>query len=77
MFENYDLYCKRCDEILEGLMRGREEGQKKGYDLGRQEIIMNMHANNMSLDVISKATKLPIEEIKEIIKTNKNKMVDF
>ena len=73
MFENYDLYCKKCDDILEGVMRGREQG----YDLGRQEIIMNMHANNMSLDVISKATKLPIEEIKEIIKTNKNKMVDF
>ncbi len=74
MFENYDLYCKKCDEALGWIMRGREEGQKKGYDLGRQEIIMNMHANNMSLDVISKVTKLPIKEIKEIIKTNKEKI---
>ena len=65
MFENYDLYCKRCDEILEGVMRGREAKE--------QEIVMNMHANNMSLDVISKATKLPIKEIKDIIKTNKEK----
>ncbi len=73
MLENYDAYCKRCDEIFGWVMRGREEGydlgQKNGYDLGqkksREEIVMNMVDNNMTLDVISKATKLTIDEIKK------------
>ena len=78
MLENYDAYCKRSDEILGWVMRGREEGydlgREEGYDLGREEIIMNMYNNNMTLDVISKATKLTTKEIKKIIKTNKAKL---
>ena len=90
MFENFDAYFKNCDEIFGWVMRGRDEGkaigydlgQKNGYDLGQkkgsiakeQEIVMNMVDNNMTLDVISKATKLTKEEIKKIIKTNKAKI---
>ena len=93
--EQFDAYCKRNDEILGWIMRGRDEGQaigydlgqkdgydlgqkngydlgqKNGYDLGRKEIVMNMFNNNMTLDVISKATKLSKKEIEKIIKTNK------
>ena len=97
MLEQFDAYCKRNDEILGWIMRGRDEGQaigydlgqkdgydlgqkngydlgqKNGYDLGRKEIVMNMFNNNMTLDVISKATKLSEKEIEKIIENSKRK----
>ena len=89
MMEQFDMYCKRYDEALGWIQRGRFEGyelgqkngydlgQKKGYDLGsdskEQEIIMNMLDNDMTLDTISKATKLSKEKIKKIIKSNKQR----
>ena len=37
----------------------------------KKSIILNMHKQNLSLDLISKCTKLPIKEIEKIINSEK------
>jgi hypothetical protein len=53
-------------------MEGRHEGLKLGLQQDRQEgldeVVRNMLADNVSIDVISKFTKLSLEDIKNIQK---------
>ena len=59
----------------EGIIIGRNEGIIIGRDEGRQEekneITMNLIAQNIGYDVISKATGLSISEIEKIVENSK------
>ncbi|MBQ8891591.1 MAG: hypothetical protein IJ068_01855, partial [Bacilli bacterium] len=70
----------REEGFAEGLAEGREKGLAEGRVLGlaeghetgrleaQHEMIINMHNNGVSLDLICKSTKLSLDEIKKIIK---------
>lgn len=48
------------------------QGIEQGIEQGIKQVVINMFHQNVSLDDISKFTKLDIEKIKEIIKNNKD-----
>ena len=53
--------------LKEGIEQGIQKGLEQGVEKATKEMIINMHNNNLSSDVISNYTNLPIEKIKEII----------
>ena len=61
----------RNEGLQDGLTRGRTEGRAEGLAEGieknRREMIVNLNSQGVSLDIISKATGLDIDEIKAII----------
>ena len=50
-----------------GMAKGIQQGIQQGIQENKKEIILNMHNDNMSIEVISKYTNLSVEEVKEII----------
>jgi hypothetical protein len=54
--------------IAEGERRGRIEGERQGRAEEKNDIILNMHKNNFTLEQIALATAKTPEEIKEILK---------
>ncbi len=46
--------------------KGRWEGERKGRQEGRQEVILNMLKEKMNISVISKVTGVPAKEIKKL-----------
>ena len=48
-----------------------EIGEEKGRQEKEHEMIINLHNNNASLELISKSTGLSIKEIEKIIENNK------
>ena len=55
----------------EAVQEGYDKGYGTGYDTCKQDMIMNFYKNNISLDIISKASGLTIEEVQKIIDENK------
>lgn len=53
-----------------GRERVREEEIEKGKHLRNREIILNMHAENLPAESISRFTQTPLEEVKGIIESN-------
>ncbi len=51
----------------------KTKGIEKGIEQNRAEMIINLYNNNVSLDIISTASGLSIEEVKRIINSNVNK----
>ena len=54
----------------EGLEQGIEQGIKKGIMQKEREMVINFYNSGVSLDIISSASGLSKDEIKEIIKEN-------
>ena len=50
----------------EGLVEGLERGREEGLEEGRVEIAKNLKAAGISLDIVSQATGLSLEEIAEL-----------
>ena len=66
------------DERLEENLRNHDAyrgGRSEGIDIGKEqtkkEMIISMYNKNISLDLISEIVKLPVEDVKKIIKDNK------
>ena len=51
-----------------GLKQGKEEGIKEGKKEGKEEIAKEMIKEKMPLEVISKITKIPKEELEKLQK---------
>ena len=49
----------------------REEAVQEGYDAGKTEMIVNLFNNGVSLDIIAKSANLKLEEVQNIIDTQK------
>ena len=66
----YDKGLKQGKEegIKEWIKKGREEGKKEGKEESKKEIAKEMIKEKMPLEVISKITKIPKEELQEIQK---------
>ena len=63
------------DGKQEGLKEGKEEGKKEGIIEGilknKKDMVINFNNNGVSIDIISKSTGLSIDEVNDIIKSNK------
>ena len=49
---------------------GSAQGITQGIAQNCKEMVLNMHKDNLSLDLIAKYANLTIEEVKEIIDNN-------
>ena len=67
----YDLEEERRKEheaIMERITREKlEEATNKGIKKNQKDVVLNMYKENFSIEIISKATNLTIDEIKNII----------
>ena len=50
-----------------GLAKGLEQGKKLGVDEYKKEMIKDLYASDVSLEIISNTAKMPIEKIKKIL----------
>ncbi len=57
--------------LEKGLKQGREEGFEQGELVGQRKIIIRM-LEDMTIEEVSKLTKLPIEEIEKIVVSSKD-----
>ena len=48
----------------------RYDGLEKGLEIATKNFTINMYKNNFTLEQISKAAGISIEEVKEIISSN-------
>ena len=70
--EQHTMYRNGLKEgISQGIEKGIEQGIEQGTQEKQKEIILNMFNDKVSLEVISKYTNLTIQEIEEIINSNK------
>ncbi len=75
--DEYGITSQNCERgintmcnLSEGIYEeGYGNGYENGSDFKRDEIILNLYENGVSLEVIAKGVKLSIEEIKDIIST--------
>ena len=58
--------------IREEREEARNEGLAAGIEKNRREMVVNFNSQGVSLDIISKATGLDIDEVKAIIEQSKN-----
>ena len=57
--------------LVDGEAKGLEKGLKQGREEGKQSIITRM-LEDMTIEEVSKITKLPIEEIEKIVDSSKD-----
>ena len=60
----YELYGK--EEREQGIEIGLEKGHKEGRDEKAQEVIQNLLNDGVNLELISKWTGVPINQIKSV-----------
>lgn len=65
-----DQLQREEDAEFRGIEKGIEKGIDEGKHLQSQEIILNMHAENVPAETIAKLTKIPIEKVRRIIELN-------
>ena len=65
------IWDERIEENLrkvEDYLNGKNDGERIGIEQTKTEMIINFYENGASLELISKASNLSIDEIKKIIK---------
>ena len=55
---------------IKGREEGRAEGRAEGREEGKVEVVIDMLKEKLSVDMISRVTKLTVEQITEIGKKN-------
>ena len=50
-----------------GLEKGISQGIEQGIQENKREVVLNMHKNNLSTQMIANCTNLTISEVEEII----------
>ena len=61
-----DLEMAEYTGMKKGIEQGIKQGVEQGIEQNKKEMIMSMINEGLELDIISKITKLSIEEIKKI-----------
>ena len=61
------------DAKIEGHNSGYSEGLEQGIQENKKEIVLNMFANGLSLEMIAKCTNLTIQKINKILSENSDK----
>ena len=54
-----------------GIIEGKKEGIIEGILKNKKDMVINFNNNGVSIDIISKSTGLSIDEVNDIIKSNK------
>ena len=54
--------------IEKGIKQGIEQGIEQGIQESKKEVVINMHKNNLSTQMIANCTNLTISEVEEILK---------
>ena len=52
--------------IPEWIERGREQGLEQGLEQGKEEVVRNLLAMNIPMEVIAQAANLPLERIRAL-----------
>ena len=65
------LYCRPSDEELRKM--DEELYLEEGFNNGRNEVILNMHKDNVPIETIAKYTNLSCEEVNKIILEKESK----
>ena len=70
-----EYFDGKQDGLREGKEEGIKEGKKEGIIEGilknKKDMVINFNNNGVSIDIISKSTGLSIDEVNDIIKSNK------
>jgi predicted transposase/invertase (TIGR01784 family) len=59
-----DTYFEEGEKV--GIEKGRKEGREEGEDNKAKEIVQNSLKEGLSIEIISKITGLPVEEIEKL-----------
>ena len=60
-------------EVSEKILKeGHEKGLEEGIHSTKVEMVMNMHNDNVAIELISKYTNLSVSEVQDIINNSKN-----
>ena len=62
-----DEKLRNIDAYNGGKEEGIEEGMQKGIEANRKEMILMMHKQNISSDVIAKCANLKVADVNSII----------
>ncbi|MBQ8891832.1 MAG: hypothetical protein IJ068_03095 [Bacilli bacterium] len=62
----------REEAVEEGYANGYESGKNDGIEQNRREMVINFYKNGATFELISKSSGLSVDEIKKIIKDNKD-----
>ena len=70
------VFREREEMIKQGKEEGIEQGIEKGIEQGKlanqKEVILSMHAKQLSVDFIAEIVNLPQEEVLQIIQSSEN-----
>ena len=66
-----EYFDGKQDGLKEGIIQGKEEGIIEGILKNKKDMVISLSNNGVSIDIISKASGLSVDEINEIIKSNK------
>ena len=72
MTEAMDRYFMEMEAYEAGEYLGMEKGIGKGIEKEKQNTIMNMYKEKMSINLISKIVNIPVNKVKEIINSKNN-----
>lgn len=65
----YEDSLKTYRDLKNSLETAREEGREEGKKIRDREIVLNAYKNGFDLNLISKISGLPIQEVEDIIKS--------
>jgi predicted transposase/invertase (TIGR01784 family) len=68
------LDTAREEGLEEGLEKGREEGLKEGIQKAKCEDALNMLADGLPVEKVSKYTGLPVDAVKKLQNNSSNKV---
>ena len=69
--ERIERNLRAQQEYFDGKQDGLKEGIIEGILKNKKDMVINFNNNGVSIDIISKSTGLSIDEVNDIIKSNK------
>ena len=66
------VFREREEMIKQGKEEGIEQGIEQGKSAKQKEVILSMHAKQLSVDFIAEIVNLPQEEVLQIIQSSEN-----
>lgn len=71
------MYDAFADAEKRGIALGKEQGIALGKEQGKEEMVINMLANNIPPETVAKCAGLSLEKIKEIQNKNNSSFINL